>query len=281
MQKGGSDFYRCPECKLEFIFPQPDDAALAKIYSENYYDSWGLHVDFRSPQKPKQLTFEYRLKFVEHELKQGDAILDCGSATGFFLDLVKEKGFVPYGIEISDFAASETKKKFGNENIFHGNFEDAEFSSAHENFFSAIFMTDYLEHVRSPRLILETAFRFLKPGGMLVITTPDTSSLSHRVMNSSWIHYKGEHLFYFSKHNLYRLLSMEGFGDIRNEKGWKYFTLEYVYHQFRKFRHPVFTLVIQLLHKISPDGLRKKTFRVHAGEMIIVARKPSSENGRK
>lgn len=274
MQKDGSDYYRCPDCKLEFIFPQPDDAALEKIYSENYYDSWGLYVDSSSAEKSKRLTFEYRLKFIENELKQGDKILDCGCATGFFLDLVKEKGFVPYGVEISSFAAATCRKKFGEQNIFLGNFEDAKLDSVKENLFSAIFMTDYLEHVRNPRLILEAALRFLKPGGLLVITTPDTSSSSYLVMSRNWIHYKAEHLFYFSKKNIESLLMQTGFAKICHRKGWKYFSMEYVHHQFNAYPVPVFSPLVRLLFMILPEAFRQKTFCVHAGEMIVVVKKP-------
>ena len=277
MKKNGFDFFRCRNCRLEFIFPQPDNAALEKIYSESYYDSWGLHLDAHAAQKSKRLTFEYRLDLVSKFLKPRDAILDCGCATGFFLDLAAEKKFLPYGVEISDFAADVCRKKFETGNIFQGNFEDAEFEGNKENFFSAVFMTDYLEHVRSPRAVLETAFRFLKPGGMLVITTPDTSSLSHSIMNHSWIHYKTEHLFYFSKVNLEQLLTQTGFIEIRKRKGWKYFTLEYIHQQLITYRHAVFTPVIQAMHKIAHDVLRKKTFRIHAGEMIVIAQKPLSE----
>ncbi|HLG36305.1 MAG TPA: class I SAM-dependent methyltransferase [Bacteroidia bacterium] len=277
MQKDGSDYYRCPDCKLEFIFPQPDDIALEKIYSENYYNSWGLHVDSSKGEKSKRLTFEYRVKLIEHELKQDDSILDCGCATGFFLDLLKEKGFVPYGVEISLFAANVCRRKFGKQNIFLGNFENAEFGSVRENMFSAIFMTDYLEHVRNPREVLVTAFRFLRPGGLLVITTPDTSSLSYTAMGGSWIHYKSEHLYYFSKRNIELLLTQAGFLYSNHSKGWKYFSMDYVHRQFNAYPVPVLSPLVRVLFGILPAGLRQKTFSVHAGEMIVIAKKPTSE----
>ena len=278
MQKESCDFYRCPDCGLEFIFPQPDDTALKKIYSENYYDAWGLNVDSHTAEKSKRATFEYRMNLIRNNLKEGDAILDCGCATGIFLDLVKEEGYVPFGVEISEYGVSECRKKFGEQNIFHGQFEDAHFGNEKENFFTAIFMTDYLEHVRNPRRILQTAFRFLKPGGVLVITTPDTSSFSHWLMNRSWIHYKSEHLFYLSISNLGRLLSEEKLKLMIHKKGWKYFTADYVNHQFRTYHHPVFTPLSNLLNKITPRALSKKMFRFHAGEMIVVAGKFQSEN---
>jgi len=278
MKKNSSNFFRCPNCKLEYIFPQPDDVTLKEIYSEKYYDSWGLHVDSQTTEKSKRLSFEYRLNLVENVLSYGDKILDCGCATGFFLDLVKQKGFTSYGIEISDYAVVIAKEKFGDKNIFQGHLEDAHFIPGEANIFSAIFMTDYLEHVRNPEKTLSAAFRFLKPGGVLMITTPDTSSLSKYFLNKSWIHYKTEHLFYFSRKNISRLLVQIQFTDINFKKGIKYFTPDYVFHQFNVYRHPLFTPIIRLLYRMAPGSLRKKIFSIHTGEMLVLARKPELKN---
>jgi 2-polyprenyl-3-methyl-5-hydroxy-6-metoxy-1,4-benzoquinol methylase len=274
MKKNGSSFYRCLDCRLEFIFPQPGDEALKEIYSKNYYDSWGLHIDSQAAEKSKRLTFEYRLNLIKDLLKPGDKILDCGCATGFFLDLVKQKGYSPYGIEISDYAVQVAKEKFGDENIFRGNIEDARFSAGQANVFSAIFMTDYLEHVRSPRETLSAAFRLLRPGGALIITTPDTSSLSKATLGKSWIHYKTEHLFYFSQKNIRSLLEQTGFNNVKFQKAKKYFTPEYVFHQFNVYNHPVFTPFSGMMYKLTPTGLRKKVFSATIGEMVAVVRKP-------
>ena len=274
MTRGGWNFYRCPDCRLEFIFPQPDDNVLKEIYSGSYYDAWGLHIDARTAEKSKLLTFEYRLNLVKDRLSKGDKILDCGCATGFFLDLVKQHGYAPYGIEISDYAVKVAKEKFGDENIFKGNLEQAVFKGEKENIFSAIFMTDYLEHVRSPREAVSSAWRLLKPGGVMVITTPDTSSLSKSVLNKSWIHYKTEHLFYFSKKNISRLLEQDHFTNLEFQKAKKYFTPEYVFHQFNVYRHPLFTPAGRMMYRITPSGLRKAVFSLTIGEMVVTAQKP-------
>ena len=275
MQKNGSDFFRCPDCKLEFIFPQPGDEALREIYSKNYYDAWGLHVDSQAAENSKRRTFEYRLNLIKDALKPGGKILDCGCATGFFLGLVKQKGYVPYGIEISDYAVNVAKEKFGGENIFRGNIEDAQFAGAQADIFNAIFMTDYLEHVRSPRETLSAAFRLLKPGGVLIITTPDTSSSSKSLLNESWIHYKTEHLFYFAQKNMSQLLEQTHFTGIKFKRAKKYFTPQYVFHQFSVYGHPVFTPLARLLYGITPGGLRKKVFSATIGEMVVITCKPA------
>src|SRR5437868_14561617 len=36
-ERFGSGIYSCPKCVFQFLHPQPDDAALRTVYSENYF----------------------------------------------------------------------------------------------------------------------------------------------------------------------------------------------------------------------------------------------------
>ncbi len=63
------------------------------------------------------------------------------------MQVVSKWGFSPYGVEISEYGASLAKRKFGDNKIFNGKLEDANFES---NFFDTITMFDVLEHVYDP-----------------------------------------------------------------------------------------------------------------------------------
>ena len=71
----------------------------------------------------------------------------------------------------------------------------ATFGGIDEDFFDIITMIDFIEHVRAPMSILVKASRLLRPGGQLVILTPNADSLSRRLMGLRWLHYKVEHLY--------------------------------------------------------------------------------------
>jgi len=49
-----------------------------------------------------------------------------------------------------------------------------------------ITMLDFIEHVRDPRENIKLAKRYLKPGGILVITTPNINSWTSRIFRSRW-----------------------------------------------------------------------------------------------
>ena len=56
---------------------------------------------------------------------------------------------------------------------FCGPFEQATFEGIDEEFFDIITMIDFIEHVRAPMSVLAKASRLLRPGGRLVILTPN------------------------------------------------------------------------------------------------------------
>lgn len=264
-------FVRCSACALERIDPQPTDDVLAAIYGKHYYDdAWGLDEDLDIVADLKRRTFEYVLGKVP--LRTGK-LLDCGAATGFLLEVARDRGFEPYGVELSEFGAGEIARKFGANHSFRGELGDARFDDARAGDFSVVTMCDYIEHVRDPRASLVRAHELLRPGGYVVITTPDTSSLSHLALARGWTHYKVEHLFYFNRENMRKLLREIGFEDVTFPPLFKRLNVRYVRHQFDTYSHPVLTRASRALSAIVPETLQSRPVPVLTGELLAIARR--------
>jgi len=269
--KAEHHFVRCDGCGLERISPQPSDDTLAKIYGAHYYDAWGLHDNEATVANLKRGTF----KFVLGKLpaaQPGDKLLDCGAATGFLLEVARDLGYQPYGLELSEFGAQAIATKFGPDRVFCGELADARFADAGAGDFAVITMCDYIEHVRDPRCTLELARKLLRPGGVLAITTPDAGSPSRRVLRTGWTHYKVEHLFYFNQQNLRRLLTDVGFASVDFHTLWKSLTLDYIGHQFEVYPHPALTKVARAVTRVAPAAVRAFPLPFSTGELLAVAR---------
>ena len=64
--------------------------------------------------------------------------------------------------------------------------------------YDVITMWDYIEHSPVPMNDIKESFALLKPGGLLVLATPDISSWPAKVFKKKWMVYKDhEHLYYF------------------------------------------------------------------------------------
>jgi len=270
---GAGFLHSCLSCTARFISPQPTDAELKDMYGEGYYGSWGLSGGGEQDalKAMKTATFGLRLDLISRYKTAGD-ILDVGCATGFFMEAAEKRGFRAYGVEISDYSSAAAAAKFGAGRVHHGVLEDCPFP---EKSFDAIAMSDLLEHVRDPLRTLAAARRLLRDDGMIMIMTPDTGSLTARLMGARWTHYKPEHLFYFNRRSLSLLAKKSGFEAVRFEAARKAMNLEYLRTQFAAYPHPLLTPASALLARITPRGARSGNFFLTMGEMTAVLR-PSS-----
>jgi 2-polyprenyl-3-methyl-5-hydroxy-6-metoxy-1,4-benzoquinol methylase len=271
-QKEAHTFVRCDDCKLERIDPAPTDATLAEIYGKHYYDAWGLHSDADTVAQLKRATFAYVLDLLP-PMPAGSKLLDLGAATGFLLEVAKQRGLDPYGVELSEFGAGEIAKKFGEGHAFRGEVGDATFPDAKPGDFAAVTMCDYIEHVRDPRAVLARVHELVAPGGAVALTTPNTASVTHRLLAKGWSHYKIEHLYYFCPDNLKRLLEAVGFVNVEFKPLWKALNLKYIREQFEVYPHPVLSKLARALGKTVPSRLQAAKLRLLTGELVAVARR--------
>jgi 2-polyprenyl-3-methyl-5-hydroxy-6-metoxy-1,4-benzoquinol methylase len=264
---------KCRSCSLEFLDPLPAPDDLQRIYTAEYYRSWGMTGGGNpAVDAMKKLTFANHLRRAREYIggdDRGGDLLDIGTATGLLLEVAREQGFEPYGIEISDYAAGLASAKFGAGRIHNGTLQTAPFKDGR---FSAITMTDLLEHVADPLDTLTRVRRLLRPDGIVLITTPNTASLTRLAMGRKWTHYKVEHLYYLNPRSMALLAGKAGFQILSMKPAAKAVTLEYLRDQFRVYRHPVLTPAAELLAAVFRP-LRHATLRLRTGESLILLRK--------
>jgi SAM-dependent methyltransferase len=243
----------------------PTDEELTNIYSREYYKAWGVEESeaHAATRDMKMATFNRNLDIIQRSVA-GGAVLDLGCATGFFLEAARERGFVPYGVEFSPFAAEVAREKFGAQNIFEGTVENSPFPP---HSFDVITMSDFIEHVRDPVAVLRKARELLKPGGVILITTPDYHTFSRILMGEKWTHYKEEHLYYFDPISLRYAAQKAGLSIMRYARAQKALNLLYAYSQFNTYQHWLFTPLAKILCAITPSAIMKKNFYVSMGEL--------------
>lgn len=204
---------------------------------------------------------------------QSGPILDIGTATGFFLDEVKAQGrFEPYGVEVSEYAGGIAAEKFGSDRIHIGVLATAPFPA---EFFSAVAMSDLIEHVQDPLALLQKVYELLRPGGVAMIMTPDPASLTRKLMGRKWTHFKLEHLFYFTPESMRRLAADAGFRMLYSGRARKVMTLKYLRDQLAVYPHPLLTPASRML-SFTLKPWERSPFPVTMGELLAFLQKPQS-----
>jgi len=261
----------CGNCGLKSLCEKTNLSNLHKFYnSEKYYQFWGeLNPEnIRNIEHIKRLTFQKALKKVT-KYKKGGKLLEIGCATGILLAESQKNGFEVYGVECYSKFAKIAKTKVGS-HVTCGMFENIQYP---KSYFDIVVMYDSLEHLKDPFAVISKINRILKAHGLLVIATPNTQSLSAKLMGKYWTHYKKEHLFYFSPKSLKFLLLKYHFRPLSIENERKALNLSYIYHQLQTFSTFGLTRFVSLLYQITPKRLRCKHLFLSSGEMLTIAEK--------
>jgi 2-polyprenyl-3-methyl-5-hydroxy-6-metoxy-1,4-benzoquinol methylase len=212
IKRTGYRICRCRSCGLRFLHPQPTADEIQEFYSKEYFGSGDSAVRgydaYVADADNHRATFRKRLGQMPSP-KRGDRLLDVGAAAGYFVEQAVLAGWQAEGIEPSEWAARYAQEQL-RQSIRHGWLEDAHYPASA---FDAVTMWEVIEHVRDPRSLLLEVARILRPDGHLVLSTPDSGSQVARVFGRRWLGWSKvpEHLYFFDRANLSRLLEESGF----------------------------------------------------------------------
>ena len=219
------EYLKCPGCGLVYVDAiEPPD----KLYAS--YDGGWLKSLRRKLLMPIR-SFEGARHF-EQSMERARGIfrtlasnfapaarrfLDIGCNKGFLLAAAAEKGWDVSGVELVPELTLPFKNHYPQ---FAAQVHSCDFGEAYARLkpgsFDAIAAIDVIEHFEDPRRELARIFDLLKPGGVLLIQTPDTQDPVAMEKREQWGALKPrEHLHLFSRHNLDRFAKELGFREMK------------------------------------------------------------------
>jgi cyclopropane fatty-acyl-phospholipid synthase-like methyltransferase len=261
----------CAGCHVEFLYPQPDDAALATIYNDSYFLHGQVAEAEERMSSMKRATAVRYMDMIGRLLPEpGCRLLEIGCGHGDMLIEARKRGYEVAGVEFSAHAVEIANQRLGGSVVSLGSVDTVELPA---QFFDLVAFVDVIEHVRDPKSFLRRVNGVLKPGGMAFLITPSLDSWSRRAMRTKWMEYKIEHLFYFSGRSIRKLLGSCSFHEIGIRSNRKVLTLDYLWRHFDRFRVPVVSPLIGVLRRIVPDALAYRHIVIPASGLIATARK--------
>jgi 2-polyprenyl-3-methyl-5-hydroxy-6-metoxy-1,4-benzoquinol methylase len=140
----------------------------------------------------------------------GLRVLDVGCGSGLNSQAMAALGHRVSGVDLSE-AAIERYRSQG----FEGRAADIEEGLGYpDDSFDIVFCAEVIEHMTSPEILASEMKRVLKPGGRLILTTPNSAFWLYRVLGvlgytvGELQHPK--HFQYFSRRSLLKLLEQAG-----------------------------------------------------------------------
>jgi SAM-dependent methyltransferase len=212
---------RCRSCSLLHMNPTPSDVELASLYRDEYYAGAAdySYEDERRHEPRVRVRAAGRLARVERLLAADGVatrrVVELGSAYGVFLDEARRRGWTVTGCDVSKDAASWTREHRGID-VRECDLADAGLAPASADLVTG---SEVIEHLTDPVRTARAAFDVLAPGGVVLFSTANESSLARIVRGERWGYFMPGHVVLWSARTLQRLLETAGFRDVRVHAG--------------------------------------------------------------
>lgn len=265
-------FVRCRRCALALLSPRP--ASTLDLYTDPSYfgeAETGDHAGYLAYAEDSSVMQRY-FEIAAHDLAElagRGRLLEVGCANGSFLRAARAAGFEVQGVEPGDSAARVARA--AGLPVITGVLDDP---SLVTGAWDVIVLMQTLEHLPDPAAALQRLRALLRPGGVLMMTTPNQQSWLAVLSGSRWFEYKApEHLFLYTPRTIAALLAREGFEGIEVGRDVHRYPPRWVIRRLARY-FPATRPLVALAERLLPGALLDATWPVYYGSMRILARRP-------
>jgi len=194
----------CCNCGLGILWPLPSNDEIASYYL-NFYTLEGQRFN-HFVEKARSLLAGLRGHTLRKLVAPGGKLLDFGAGSGHFGAAMEKNGYEVISIDLG------SNKKYETGNPYFSMKGDRPYLHFPDDSFDAVTLWYVIEHMRSPRKVLEEMRRVLRPGGVLLLAQQNFESFQARVFGPRWLLLDPpRHLYQFSPGNLIQMTKQIGF----------------------------------------------------------------------
>lgn len=204
-------YVQCRDCSMVYMNPRMNVAATHSFYNSNVN---AIYNETKFDQVSASTEMDDRINYANlgllDQFRNGEkgALLEVGSAKGFFLSKAREMGYQVYGLELNRNNYEYSRKLLG-DTILNVDLSDAGFEDGK---FDVVYMRDVIEHIANPKSFLHEINRITKPGGLVFLETHNIESWINQFARERHVVIFGfEHPNHWSPKTLGLALAQSGF----------------------------------------------------------------------
>lgn len=205
---------RCQDCGVQYLYPRLTEQAMQKVYRDPAYYQGGTSgyadTGYVDQETSLRATFKALLRNLDRRGMVGGDLLEVGCGYGYFLDEARPYFRRRVGTEFSEEGAARARR--AGAEVFVGGIDQLPKNIS----FGCAVAIQVIEHIYDPVGFVDGLVSRVKPGGHVVLATPDIGGALRKLMGWRWPSFKvPEHVVYFDFNSLQKLLTGAGLTDVR------------------------------------------------------------------
>lgn len=162
------------------------------------------------------------LRMMQEGSRPGSRVLDLGCGNGALADRLTRLGYEVVGVDPSASCIAAAQRRLPTLEVHQAAATAEDLGKLSLSPFDVVISTEVVEHCYAPRLWAAAAYASLKPGGLILFSTPYHGYLKNCALaltgkldahfTALW---EGGHIKFWSRRSLARLLSEAGFVKLR------------------------------------------------------------------
>ena len=263
-QADGNVIRECRRCKCRYLSRVPSAEAIERTRLLRLDQAREREESIDRADRARQRTIAQRAGRLFRLLPVRSRVLEVGARSGELGVLLRER-FEYFGIEVDAWSARAARGH--GLDVYRASLTDfVNLSGAYD----AVVMYDVIENLPNPHDAISKLKELVRPGGYLVLSTPDTESLTAVVCGRRWSAHKvPEHIVLYSRSALVELLENAGFQIVTAAGDYRWFDHQRLRKALRRWPSWIRRIVSAGLH-VLPDP-----FAASSGCIRIVAQRSS------
>lgn len=202
---------QCATCALSYLSPRLSETTMLRFYQDDkYFENGDVgYLGYLQQEKALRYSFRRLLRHMHRRRLDGGTLLEVGCGYGFLLDEAKPYFDYRVGIDLSTAVERATERA---DRVYQGDLDTLPTGER----FDCIILVSVIEHVHNPVGYLRALRDRLRPGGKVVVATPNVDSIFRRLLGARWPAFQvvPEHVGFYNGPTLSALLTRAGFSGV-------------------------------------------------------------------
>lgn len=213
------DYKDCSDCGTLYINPRPSPEHLEQFYKQSKnYEYWNTHIFPASSELRRERIFKPRVQKVKEICAdlgiKPQTLVEVGAGFGLFCDEVQKDGFAANVVAVEPTPSLAETCRGRGLNVMESTIEKATFAPESVDVLCSF---EVIEHLFNPGAFIEQCSRFIKPGGLVILSNPNGKGFDVFVSPQHSGTVDVEHLNYFNPASMELLFNRYGFDVINVE----------------------------------------------------------------